>query len=82
MMKKPTNLAIAHSLRFRAVSTRYPSRVSEAYRGHGGIQRAAKESDEQVATRVAAWERAQGNPQRNWLAIGHEEREGEPYDAD
>ena len=49
---------IAHSLRFRQVSNRYPRRVAEAY--GGDIARAAADSDEQVAATVAAWERGHG----------------------
>ena len=62
---------VRHSLRFRQVSTRYPRRVSEAY--GGDIEQAARDSDEQVAARVAKWERAQGLEPREWVAIGREE---------
>jgi hypothetical protein len=62
----------AHSRRFRKVSHRYPLRVTEAY--SGDLERAAADSDEQVAATVAAWERAQGLESRDWVAIGAEER--------
>ena len=62
-----TALAVAHCLRFRAVSTRYPRRVAEAYRGHGGIAQAARDSDRQVAKMVAAWERHHGLVVREWV---------------
>jgi hypothetical protein len=31
------------------------------------------DTDEEVAARVAAWEKAQGLPVRDWHAIGREE---------
>lgn len=62
-----------HSERFRAVSTRYPRRVAEAYAGD--IARAAADDDAQVADTVAAWERAHGLPVRDWYALGAEERD-------
>lgn len=61
----------AHSLRFRRVSNRYPRRVAEAY--NGDIAAAAASTDEEVAGRVAEWERAQGLEPRDWNAIGREE---------
>ena len=64
--------AVEHSLRFRQVSNRYPFQVARAY--HGDIERAAAESDEQVAATVAAWESRQGIPAIDWRAIGAEER--------
>jgi hypothetical protein len=61
------------STRFRRVSNRYPRRVSEAYAlDH---ERAMGDSDEQVAATVAAWERTQRLPVRDWPAIGREERD-------
>jgi hypothetical protein len=65
----------AHSERFRRVSTRYPRRVAEAY--GRDLERAAADTDEQVAATVAAWERAQGLVPRDWHAIGAEERDEE-----
>ena len=62
-----------HSLRFRRVSNRYPRRVAEAY--ERDLDRALADSDEQVAATVAAWERGQGLEQRDWRAIGAEERD-------
>ncbi len=62
----------AHSERFRAVSNRYPRRVSEAYDGDLGA--AARDDDATVAARVAEWERAQGQP-RDWTATGEDERD-------
>jgi hypothetical protein len=73
-MQRPSKLAVAHSDRFRKVSTLYPRVVAEAYRGHGGIRRAARDTDAQVAKMVAAWERYNGAPVRNWRAIGAAER--------
>jgi hypothetical protein len=55
-------------MRFRAVSNRYPLRVTEAY--GGDIQRAAADTDEQIAATVAQWERSQGLSSRDWRAIG------------
>jgi hypothetical protein len=60
------------SERFRKVSNRYPLRVAEAYHHH--LDPAMADSDEQVAATVAAWERRNGMPVRNWAAIGAEER--------
>jgi hypothetical protein len=47
-----------HSERFRKVSNRYPNVVARAY--GRDLERAAGDSDEQVAATVAAWEREQG----------------------
>jgi hypothetical protein len=63
---------VAHSQRFRKVANGYPRRVAEAY--SGDITRAALDSDEQVAERVAAWERANGREVQDWPAIGRSER--------
>jgi len=54
MQEQPTNdeLGLAHSERFRKISTRYPRRVAEAY--DGDLQRAAEDSDEEVAATVSA----------------------------
>jgi hypothetical protein len=49
-----------HAERFRKVSNRYPRRVAEAY--ERDLERAAADSDEQVAATVAAWEESQGLP--------------------
>jgi hypothetical protein len=54
------SVAQGHSLRWRQVSNIYPRRVWAAYKGHGGITQALKESDAQVGRRVNAWERAKG----------------------
>lgn len=62
---------VAHSVRFRKVSNRYPARVAEAY--GGDIAHAAAEDDEQVAATVAAWEQAQGAVVRDWTAQGASE---------
>jgi hypothetical protein len=69
----PADPRVRHSLRFRKVSTLYPRCVAEAY--GDDIERAAQDTDEQVAARVAEWERAQGMEPRDWAAIGREERE-------
>ena len=60
MKTRISKLAVAHSARFRAVSTRYPRRVAEAYKGHDGISQAARDIDGKVAKMVAAWERLNG----------------------
>ena len=77
--KKPTTigqpsraLAYLHSMRFRRVSNRYPLQVTYAY--GRDIARAAADSDEQVAATVAAWERREGLPVRDWPAIGRRAR--------
>ena len=57
-----------HSERFRRMSDRYPRRVAEAY--DGDLERAAADSDSEVAATVAAWERAHGIEPRDWLAVG------------
>jgi hypothetical protein len=67
-----TSAGIRHSQRFRKVSNRYPHMVARAY--GRDIEAAAGDSDEQVAARVAAWERAQGWEPRDWQAIGADER--------
>jgi hypothetical protein len=67
---------VRHSARFRLVSTMYPHAVALAY-GHD-LERAAADSDEQVAARVAGWEQGQGIEPRDWNAIGAEEREEPP----
>jgi hypothetical protein len=71
-MSQPS-AALHHSERFRQVSNRYPRRVAEAY--GGDLERAAAASDEEVATTVAAWEKAQGLRVRDWRAIGATERD-------
>ncbi|MBA3400625.1 MAG: hypothetical protein H0U05_01415 [Actinobacteria bacterium] len=72
-------LAGRHSDRFRKVSNRYPRRVAEAY--EGDLERALTESDEQVATTVAAWERDQGLSAQDWPGYGRWER-NEPEGKD
>ena len=64
-------LGVRHSERFRKVANRYPLRVTEAY--GGDIERAAADTDEQVAAKVAEWERRQGLVPRDWSAIGASE---------
>jgi hypothetical protein len=66
---------VEHCNRFRKVSTRYPRRVAEAY--DGDLARAGDDSDEEVAARVAAWERRQGLTPLDWPATGRAEREEE-----
>lgn len=61
-----------HCERFRKVSNRYPRTVALAY--DLDLRAVANASDEQVAAKVAAWERAQGREPRNWHAIGRYER--------
>jgi hypothetical protein len=68
-------LAVAHVQRFREVSNRYPRVVTEAYAGD--LVAAAWATDEQVAGRVAEWERENGIEPRDWEAIGLAERDDE-----
>ena len=65
--------AIQHSTRFRVVSTLYPLRVTEAYRGD--LAAAAGASDDEVAVKVAEWERSEGLEPKDWQAIGRVERD-------
>ena len=73
MRRQHGDAAVDHGIRFRKVSTRYPHVVAQAY--GGDIERAAADSDEDVAARVAIWEQAQGLPLIDWHAIGAEERD-------
>jgi hypothetical protein len=68
-------LVVQHSLRFRKVSNRYTLRVTEAY--EGDIAAAAADDGATVAARVAAWERAQGLPVTDWVALGEAEGRGQ-----
>jgi hypothetical protein len=68
-----TEQRTGHSARFRKVSNRYPHMVALAY--DRDLDHAAAEGDEQVAVKVAAWERSQGWEPRDWPAIGRAERE-------
>lgn len=68
-----TDPRIAHSMRFRRVSTRYPHQVAVAY--DLDIIQAAADTDEQVAATVVAWELANGLAVTDWIAIGAEERD-------
>ena len=68
----PEMLAVWHSCRFREVSSLYPHLVAMAY--DLDIAAADAASDEEVAARVAAYERAQGWEPRDWQAIGRDER--------
>jgi hypothetical protein len=63
--------AVAHSIRFRGVANRYPRRVAEAYAGD--LAAAAGATDDEVAARVTAYERAEGLPVRDWAAVGRAE---------
>jgi hypothetical protein len=65
-------IAIAHSIRFRRVTNRYPGRVAEAY--GLDVERALNDSDEEVAAAVAEWERQHDIRVRDWPAIGRVER--------
>ena len=60
---------LEHSNRFRKVSNRYPRRVTEAYEGASAMA----DSDEEVAAKVAAWERRHGLPVRDWYKVGMKE---------
>ena len=66
------HLERGHLRRFLQVSRRYPDVVAKAY--GGDIDRAAADSDEQVAATVGAWEHSQGLPPRDWHAFGAKER--------
>ena len=68
-------MRLAHSLRFRRVSTRYPLRVTEAF--GGDIALAMSLNDVEVEDVVAAWEREQGWTPTDWHAVGAEERDEE-----
>lgn len=70
-----TDPRIAHTVRFRRVSTRYPHMVTEAY--GGGLARAMADSDEQVAAIVAEWEMQTRGSARDWAAIGRDEGQHE-----
>ena len=61
----------AHSDRFRQVSNRYSRLVAEAY--DDDLDRAARDTDEQVAATVAAWEREHGIDPVDWYAVGTSE---------
>jgi hypothetical protein len=65
-------LALAHSVRFRKVSTLFPHLVARAYRGD--LARAMRATDAEVRKRVAAWERENRLTPRNWRLIGRRER--------
>ena len=67
---------IDHSQRFRQVSNLYPHMVALAY--GRDLAAAAEASDEDVARRVAAYERGRGWTPRDWSAIGREERGDDP----
>jgi hypothetical protein len=71
-LARPGDPAVAHSMRFRKVSTRYPLQVTYAY--DGDTAAALADTDEEVAARVVEWERQQGMSPRDWYAIGAEER--------
>jgi len=60
---------IEHSNRFRKVSDLYPRQVTEAYEGASAMA----DSDEEVAAKVAAWERRHGLLVRDWYKWGTEE---------
>jgi hypothetical protein len=69
--------AVAHSMRFRQVSNRYPHQVAMAY--GGDLARAANDSDDLVAETVAGWELDHDPPVMDWPAIGAAERGGAEY---
>jgi hypothetical protein len=68
-------LADTHGDRFRHVSNRFPTMVAVAY--EQDMETASRASDEQVAQRVAQFEREQGWDPADWVAIGHQERHDE-----
>jgi hypothetical protein len=63
---------VAHSVRFRKIANRYPRVVAAAY--GGDVAAALADSDDEVAARVATWERDHGLERRDWRRIGAEER--------
>jgi hypothetical protein len=63
--------AIAHSNRFRKVSNLYPRMVAFAY--DKDLAAAARDTDEEVAARVAAYQRSLGEEPTDWYAVGREE---------
>jgi hypothetical protein len=63
---------VMHILRFRKVSNYYANAVTRAYRKDHAA--AARDSDEQVATKVREWEISEGIEPRDWVKIGQEER--------
>ena len=69
-------LRLAHSLRCRRVSTRYPRARRRGVRRRPGA--CDDPSDAQVAATVAAWEEGHGLEPRDWHAIGAEERDETP----
>ena len=73
--RKPTPAQQRHSERFSKVSDRYARRVAEAY--GRDLARAMAGSNEQVAAKVAAWEKCWGRDAvasdqaiQEWLAWG------------
>jgi hypothetical protein len=74
-VEQKDSVAVRHSLRFRRVANKYPHIVSMAY--GGDLEQAARDSDEEVAARVADWERSAGGPVRDWQAIGSSEGKDE-----
>jgi hypothetical protein len=62
---------VAHSLRFRHVSTAYANRVALAY--DRDLNAAIADDAETVAARVAKWELANGIEPKDWPAIGRNE---------
>jgi hypothetical protein len=79
--REPTPAQQRHSERFGKVSDRYARRVAEAY--GRDLARAMTGSDEQVAAKVAAWEKCWGRDAvasdqaiREWLACGVGEGRG------
>ncbi len=71
-------VAVAHSMRFRKVSNRYPRRVAEAYEGDLA---AAFRASEEVAATVAAWEATNALSVRDWRSIGMAEGRAEDVAA-
>jgi hypothetical protein len=79
--REPTPAQQRHSERFSKVSDRYARRVAEAY--GRDLARAMAASDEQVAAKVAAWEKCWGRDAvasdqaiQEWLACGVGEGRG------
>jgi hypothetical protein len=73
LTKNIASIRLAHSNRFRKVSTRYARRVAKAY--GFDLAKAAQDSDEVVAAKVRAWEIANGLKPRDWVASGLYEKD-------
>jgi hypothetical protein len=71
---------VAHSMWLREIANRYPRVVAEAC--GGDITAALADSDDEVAARVATWEREHGLEPHDWRRIGAEEQAAPEGDDD